>query len=57
MDLSYDLNNVVESLVQKLAGAEKRASELEAVVLKKEERINDLEKELQEMKEDGSCAE
>lgn len=48
MDLQHDLNNVVDSLVAKLSKAELTASQYEAVILAKEEKINELQKKLDE---------
>ncbi|OAK70101.1 hypothetical protein [Lederbergia galactosidilytica] len=51
MELSYDLNNVVESLTNKLAGAEQRASQFEAVAIAKENKVQELEGKIAELEE------
>lgn len=48
MDLRHDLNEVIKSLANKLADAEKRASQLEAVIIFKDNQMKELEKKLKE---------
>lgn len=53
MDLKYDMSKVIESLSNKLADAEKRASQFEAVAIFKENKIKGLENELKELKKNA----
>lgn len=53
MDLSYNAQHVIESLTNKLAQAEKRASEFEAVTIAKEQKIVELEEQLTKPKEEA----
>ncbi|MED4172378.1 hypothetical protein P4631_07935 [Halalkalibacterium halodurans] len=49
MDLTHDLNLVIESLKNKLADAEQRASQFEAVVVAKDQKIKELEEKVKEL--------
>lgn len=51
MDLEHNLNDVVTSLANKLAEAERKSSSFEAVVVAKDNKIKELEAKIQELQE------
>jgi len=53
MNLEHNQQHVVDSLINKLAQAELRASQFEAVVIAKEQKIQELQNKLNEKENDN----